>query len=285
MNKKYRYLKNSNEGVAGVLVALLMIGLIISAISFIQMYYVPQWMKEKESEHLNLVSTQFSQLKFSIDNLAMNEKKYSPLSVPITLGTKELPFLSSTRSHGNLEVSPDDFQIKINYSAYNPDPNFIMYDIGSIKYSSENTQYINQVYAYEAGAVILSQDEGELVRIKPSLSIKYNGDLVLEITKVNPSGGKNTVAGYSTCPVQFEYLNTKNLQLSDVKNITLMNTHVDAWFKYFNETFSSYPYLDNISYTPGNKGVIIEFSDTVSYPNLELKLTEMNVQLSKGWIK
>ncbi len=282
MNIKFRKIIHSNEGVAGVLVGLLMVGLIISAIAFIQMYYVPQWMKEKESEHLNQVSTQFSQLKFSIDNLAINGVKNKILSLPITLGTKELPFLSSVKSHGNLEVSADEFKIEINYDANKSVPKTIIYNIGSIKYSSENSQFINQVYSYEAGAVILSQDKGEIVRIKPSFLLKNNGDLLFELTRIIPKGGKNVITGFGTHPIQVEFSNSKTLNLEDVSNITIINSHLDAWFNYFNEVFLLYQEPFTISQI--NDGIEIQFSDE-SYPSLELKLSDMNVQLSTGWIK
>ena len=69
---KFRSLKDADDGVAGVIVAVLMIGLLVSGMGFIQSVYVPQWMEQKEAEHMDNVAIQFSQLKYSIDTLSVN---------------------------------------------------------------------------------------------------------------------------------------------------------------------------------------------------------------------
>ena len=43
-----RKIKKSDHGVVGIVVAVLMIGLMVSVISLIQMVYVPKWMEQRD---------------------------------------------------------------------------------------------------------------------------------------------------------------------------------------------------------------------------------------------
>jgi len=61
--KKLKSIKYSNEGAAGMVAAVLLIGLLFSFIAFIQAVYVPQWMEQKEAEHMEQVAIQFTQFK------------------------------------------------------------------------------------------------------------------------------------------------------------------------------------------------------------------------------
>ena len=284
-NYKIRNFSDSNDGVAGVLVALLMVGLIISSIAFVQMVYVPKWMKEKEAEHMDLVATQFSQIKFSIDTLSLLEKKYSPISAPLTLGTKELPILTSTRAYGDVEILSDEFKISIDHNGY---ANSINYSIGGIKYTSRNAYYLNQIYTFEAGAVILAQDNGEVVYSKPSYYITNGHDLLFELTRIKGDIGKNVATGYGTYPIQMEFSDSQEIGFSDVSKITIINSHVKAWFKYFSDMFSGYSSLDSIVFTANGDGIEIIFVDTgniADFPDLDINLVDINVQLSPGWIE
>jgi hypothetical protein len=65
----------SDNGVVGIVVAVLMIGLIVAVVSLIQAVYVPKWMEEREAEHMDLVVTQFAQLKSAIDTHVANAPK------------------------------------------------------------------------------------------------------------------------------------------------------------------------------------------------------------------
>ncbi|RLF42083.1 MAG: hypothetical protein DRN17_08130, partial [Thermoplasmata archaeon] len=59
---------NRNENAqVGVIVAIMMVSLLVAVLVIVQVYYVPNWMKDKESNHMDTVANQFSNLKFSID--------------------------------------------------------------------------------------------------------------------------------------------------------------------------------------------------------------------------
>ena len=98
----------NNKGQVGVIVAILIISLLVAVLVIIQTYYVPQWMKEREAEHMDVVANQFASLKYSID-LQATQKSHSPLVNSITLGSKELPYFISSRAFGSLQIlSPSE---------------------------------------------------------------------------------------------------------------------------------------------------------------------------------
>ena len=68
----------NNKGQVGIVVAILVISLMVAVLVIIQTYYVPQWMKEREAEHMDVVANQFASLKYSMDLQAM-EKSSTPL--------------------------------------------------------------------------------------------------------------------------------------------------------------------------------------------------------------
>ena len=115
MKKNRNVLKKFNEkddAVAGIIVAILLVGLIISVLAIIQTVYVPRWMEQKEAEHMDTVLDQFALLKFAIDSQALHKSENVSLSTSITLGSKEWPIFSSSRAYGTLEIVEDENEIR-----------------------------------------------------------------------------------------------------------------------------------------------------------------------------
>jgi len=284
-----RKLWESEQGVAGVVVGLLFIGLIFSAVAFVQGVYVPQWMEEKEAEHMDTVSNQFSQLKFSADTLAVISKQYSPISNPVTLGSKEMPFLFSQRSYGSLNIIPDECIIiftDIFDAAYS-------YTLGAITYSSQNAYFINQDYVYEAGGLILSQDSGDIFVMNPSIYLIDKTDLHFDLIKLTPIGGKLSASGFGTYPVQTRYSDSETVDLIITKSIEIYNSHLGAWDEFFENLFLDLD-LKKIEYkiepTADGNGMEISFLPNVTahmpyYPEVSLQVTDIDIQISPGWVE
>lgn len=275
-----KILKNSNEAVAGVLTALLLILLFVSILAFIQSVYVPQWMKQRESEHMGELANQFGQLKFSIDTLSVNSREYSQIAIPIRLGSEEMPFFDTIRSYGSLNIIPNDCRIRID----DDDDISVSYILGSIKYDSENSYYLDQTFIYENGALILNQSTSEIITIEPAVSVVNQEDLTIEIIKLSVVGEKSSASGFGTYPIQTKFLNSRIDQINNVKNITLNTEHRKAWYTFFNNILSKSNLIYTISYTHNNDGILIKFYDgsDIYYPDLTLIITEIEVQISLG---
>ena len=280
---KVRKIIKSNEGVVGIVVAILLIGLMVSVVSLIQMAYVPKWMEQKEAEHMDEVASQFSQLKFAVDTQASTEQLDTPIATSITLGSKEMQFLMSVRAFGHLEILSDVFTITLINST-----NTSTVNIGTIKYSSANAYFIDQSYIYEGGAIIVSQTEGNIISIKPSISVQNDsGDLtfLIKVANVTGIGGKDSSSGYGTAAIQTEYVGYDEINMTDVDSINITTSYPNAWntFLYWffdKELISTYANISRSS-----NYVVINFEDPDAKPEINLKLVNINAQIGAGWIE
>lgn len=290
-------------GLAGVLEAILLIALVSIILSMIQLYYVPEMMDQREADHMDQVSNQFAQLKSIIETQAMMGSMetgepitYTPMSTPITLGSKELPYFISARSYGQIDLI--DIEIadthKINIQPAPGDfPDGI--PLTSIKYEAENFYFVDQTYILEGGGIILKQSEGEVMRVNPGIVVENNSDFnnikikyFIPLYKGVP--GKKIWTDYKECYVYTNF--TKHYTHSGNANfVHLYTDYPNAWFDCFvNESRGIlWEYYDN-----GYINVILD--DTVK-PNrieitpglgfdiiLELTIAEIGVQVGPGYI-
>lgn len=289
---KKRLFKSDNHAVVSIVTAFLIVGLVVTVISVIQTQYVPKWMEEKEAEHMNQVADQLAQLKYSIDTHVTNKRLSTPISTSITLGSKEMPYLMSVRAFGKLEILNKTSNINITNLTSNNLKKHFNYSFGSIKYTSANAYYLNQIYTYEFGAIILSQKEGNIIRMKPAFSVKYEENVTLTLNMVNITtiGGKKTIAGYGTYPIQTEYLGYEPpLQIINVSNITFHTQYTNAWYIFLNKTLIkaglNYPgygtdYWINVT----EDTVSVEFSKSITV-NVDLNIFHIGAQIAPGWIE
>lgn len=288
--KKYRFktrkLGDSENAVAGIIVALLMIGLMISAISFVQLVYVPMWMEKREAEHMDDVGRQFSQLKFAIDTLSISEKQ-SSITSPITLGSKEMPFLASSRSYGSIDFISDDFVIEFEDHS----GNIYTFSVGSLKYTSKNAYFIDQSYVFENGAVILSQEKGEVLYSQPNIFCDGT-ELSFNLIKLVDVDGETSLSGFGTYPVQTRFSKSDTTEIFHTQYIRVYNSHLNAWGSFFNDLLLGNDKLDCTitSTTDNGGGIIIEFIDTnpadydAVYPYICVNEDIIKVKISPGVI-
>jgi hypothetical protein len=295
----------SSSAVAGVIEALLLIGLVAVVISTIQMVYVPEIMEQKESDHMDEVVNQFAQLKSVIEVQSMmgilgsgEAITYAPMSSPITLGGKELPYLVSARSFGQITVIDQDDagDHEINIQPGPPDfPTGI--PLTSIKYEAYNSYFVPQTYILEGGGIILKQitENGwqEVMRVYPGFSVEnYSVAGFIKINYFIPiySGvaGKKITSGYRDGYVHTNY--TTDYSHSGTATIFHIYTdYPDAWYDMLvDETRGILrEYVDNLyvtvqidDTTTPNRVEIIPNSKNI---NVELSIVELKVQVGHGY--
>jgi hypothetical protein len=267
----------SDNAVAGIITAILLVGLIVIVISLIQTTYVPKWMRTIEAEHMGDVADQFSQLKSAIDIQAATGQK-TPMSTSITLGNKEIPYFSASRAFGSLLILSDECNVTIRNSSSN-----FSYSLGIIKYSSKNVYYLDQSYIYEAGSVILNQSEGNVMSIKPFSAIKNgNVSMTFDIVNITGVGGRTSAGGYGTNPIRTEFVSSHTVVMNNVKNITIATYYPNAWHVAFNSTLiksAELTYGTNFSVTDTAGEVIIKFLGATKV-NLALNVIEIDAWIS-----
>jgi hypothetical protein len=268
----------SDNAVAGIITAILLVGLIVIVISLIQTTYVPKWMRQIEAEHMGDVADQFSQLKSAIDIQAATGQK-TPMSTSITLGNKELPYFSASRAFGSLLILSDNCTVTVTNLSKSS-----LYSLGIIKYSSKNVYYLDQSYIYEAGSVILNQSEGNVMSIKPFSAIK-NGtvvNLTFDIVNITGVGGSTSAGGYGTYPIRTEFVRNTTVLMSNIKNITITTSYSNAWHQAFKSaliTSANLTYITDFSVTDTAGKVTIKFLG-VPTVNLALNVIEINAWIA-----
>ena len=290
---KVNKLTKSDNAVVGIVASFLIVGLIVAVISVVQTQYVPKWMEEKEADHMNELADQFAQLKYAIDIHASSQEENTPISTTITLGSKELPYLMSVRAQGHIEILENDCNITIQ----NETKNFI-FEPGTIKYSSFNNYYINQDYIYECGALILNQDIGNTIFIKPSLSVGYraleNYTINFKMFNISGMGNKiSSVIGSGPAPIQTEFkdidytYNNPNF-IKNVTELFINTSYTIAWSSFLNKTLLKaglYYGLDNDYIIEINGRIVkLTFSDKITmYFSIQEVL--IGAQIAPGWVE
>jgi hypothetical protein len=282
-------LQRDNEAAAGIIVAVMLIGLFFTFLSVVQLSYIPNWSEEREAEHMEKVAEQFTQIKFAVDVLSTIEQAGNKITTSITLGTNEIPlplFLKSEKSFGYLRLLDDESVINITDTT----PVTNSYQLGSIKYSPRNSKYIETDYIYEAGGIITSQTLGNTMYVLPYFTVDYSGnvDITFQVVDFIDIAGKKYTTGHGITQLQLEY-NSKNSNIvNNADQITISTEYMSAWNNFFNDTLEN----AGLTYGAGNDYEISENIDdneiTVDFNNgltvdMTLIITEINIQIGPGW--
>jgi hypothetical protein len=286
MQKIIKSIRKKDEAVAGIVVAVMIVGLVLAVISIIQTIYIPKWMESREAEHMGVVSNQFSDLKYTIDTqIAL--KQDVPVSTSITLGSRELGFFISNKAFGRLALISDGCALRIVRVAGDTyEDNY-----GILRYTSENAYFLNQIYNYEIGGIVLNQTEGAVFIIKPEFTAQYNAstrvaNLSLTCIDLIPNDEKTSISGYGTYPVRTEYLTETNTSITSIRTFTIMTPYATIWYTLLNTTLADANLVKNTDYTitKTTDQVTITFNTPpLNTVNFMLIKVQIAAQITPGW--
>ena len=284
-------INNNDDAVVGVVVAVLLVGLLLSIFLIFQTVFVPDWMEQLEAEHLDEVGNQFALLKFAVDTQSSTQKNI-PITTSIILGNKEIPFFTSSRAFGFLRITEEDCNINITeYSS-----SWYSYDPGIVKYSSSNSYFLDQSYAYEAGAIISSQAEGNVMFIRPAFLVDHNTitdqvNISYTLTNLKASGEKKSVSGFGTYPIQTNFSRSTIVNITGVETFEIVTNYPNAWASFLNSTLIK----QDLDYGSGNdfwidktsSKVTLNFNSPPGSPNVDiyLEVVDIYAQIAPGWIE
>jgi len=289
---------SDKTAVAGVIEALLLVALVATVISTIQLVYIPEIMEQKEAEHMDEVENQFSHLKSVID-LQCQAKETGPISTAITLGSRELPYFVTARAFGRLHHIPKELTNN-NIIISNASGRIKPFNLSSIEYESVNAYYLNQNFVLEAGGVILKQDDGgEAMKIHPPVyfeKIIDGGNTTIHInwTLYNFSvlGNKSVAEGYKSSYIRTQIRSNRNASPHTYKNVRFLNIssdYVDAWNQSLNWLKDQHKFDENITIEKDEQKnlVYIKIRDEdQAKMNLTvyIEVVDINVQIGIGTI-
>jgi hypothetical protein len=239
----------SDRAISSVVSVILVLGLIIAFTTTIHISYIPSWKNDAERSHMDDTWSDMADLKSNIDilsaGLVTNPASNIQVSLPVKMGGGDIPIVSTGKSSGTLSVNLNDCGMVI--TAYNAsgviyDSGYDFLDLGSISYSSKNNYYINQMFEYENGALLLVQDNRSLVKSSPSVTFSKLGatDLSVLVSAVELVGHRSTKSSNTIEEIYLKsnasgVLYSNSDPVSDV-NIMVFSNYPNAWAQYFNTT-------------------------------------------------
>ena len=242
-------------------------------------------MEQREAEHMDEVSNQFSNLNTVINIQSMTQSN-KPIHSLITLGSRELPYFISARAFGEVSIIKNSYNISVE-SVIFPVQNF---SLGAIKYDAYNSYFVHQTYVLEGGGIILDQPTGEPVSVKPplsvmradpSISVNETDDTVtiyFYVPNIVSIPGKTSACGHGKCFIRTIYLDNDSYFIEDVTNITIHTDYPNAWYSSFNNTIGR---LVNLSQEASYVKISAKGDKLV---NLKLEIADIQTQVGPGWV-
>ncbi len=237
---RIRSLRRGNEAVASSIGTMLAILVVLALLTMVVTSWAPEWTKGKESEHMRTVEAQFSSLKALMDQLALTGQTETVVSQPITLGSEGVPLFSgdSTGTIGLISSQSNTSRFH-QFSVQNSTGKFTRVAYGTIIYSSENTEYLDQEFLYECGAIIIRQDGGELITTGPGLVLQNNtGRLSISVTMMSVASDGSSYTGAGTIGIQCRLVKEKIITErewpgTETVYINVTSVAYEAWYDYF----------------------------------------------------
>ncbi len=275
-----------DEAVVGVVTAVLIIGIIVAVISMVQTIYVPKIMEQRESEHMDKVAEQFTYLTSVVDNQAADQSHNVPVATSITLGSKELPYMLSIKAFGTLEITDNARHINITLA----DGTVKSFPIGVITYSSINGYFLDQSYTYEAGAMVVSQSEGNLMMVRPGFFIEFDTtqhilNITFDVVNITSIGQKTIASGFGTYPIQTEFSTVSiNVTYTDIQNITIGTPLSNAWYVFLDSLLKTRLNQDSYALTDTGYSLILDDFSSLTV-NVSFKIIDIRAQIGPGWVE
>lgn len=272
-----KYFPHSESGTATVIGAVMLLGIIFSVLTFAWVECVPEWKNDAEYSHMDSVWGNMAELKSRIDMMSIVmasnynssdiNSSYSNsstpklvTSVPFHMGGGDIPFVGSMKSSGTLAVNKGKCVISIILNRENADPYIKSIVCGAVTYTSKNNNYVDQVFSYENGALILNQAEQPVMMLYPSIhfsnvSTSESNDYNVSINTVSVCkklySSPEIISSNSECSLRLTgidyisiYDSEKDVLNSDKKgpgNVTtftliINSNYPEAWQSYLNKT-------------------------------------------------
>lgn len=258
-----RRLRHNDDAAAGVVSILLAILVIIILMTLVTTVWMPEWMEGIENDHMKVVSGQFANIKSSVDKQILNGDTKFIIGNPVTLGAKGVSVFG-TDSTGTFSINhfrESDLEYFCNVRNESGQVNVTC--TGGLKYQSGNVHYLNQQMAYENGALVLKQGDGEVVRVRPQFAIEKHGPVAhLKFVLITVSGLESSVTGTGTIIVQTQLVTYTSAEFDhrapEWVNITLASEFPTAWSRFFNNTLIEEGFTPGTDYNLTRTGSIIE---------------------------
>jgi hypothetical protein len=253
--------------------------------------YVPIWMKDNESTHMNNVVGQLSNLKSGIDMQILNNNEQvasAPIFAPIQLQAEGVPVFASP-TMGTLaftsEGGTDGPSVEIEYTYTVGGATYELNSTnggltgGSLEFYGPNRYFIQQNVTMENGGIMLKQVDGEAMLSGIAIRLVNNsGQWTVKITLTSLTGVSKTIGGFGTKSItstlEYTYYQKLTNTIGNDTKLTIVTKYPGAWRQYFSDLLnkSAVPYDVNnvvqsddvITGNPGYRTVTVKIPNVYS---------------------
>jgi len=250
--KRVRRLRKDESGVASTVGTIMALLVFLTFMSMIVNQYVPVWMKDSEASHMSGVFGQFGTFKGNVDlqmlaalMAQMSGVHYIPISMfsPVTLGLDGIPiFAGPTLGDLNSRPLSSPWTTQLSYNIRGVSTKLNESSSGRIALDVWNRYYIRQTIAYENGAVIRYQSDGQAVRAEPTFDVEVVNNSV-QVSWVQISlFGAGSASGSSTEGIHSKLLGVDRQEYTSVTSDLYINATTPygvAWIGFFNKTLGN----------------------------------------------
>ena len=298
-NGRFLKRKRDEEGVASTVGTIMALLVFLTFLTLFTNSYVPVWMIDNERSHMNQAMDQFGGIKGKVDDLTVMAEVTGRTDLnmygPVTLGANGIPVFASSTA-GQLIYSPygvGSSMVTLNFSYSLNARTLFLNDLsgGMLQLYAPNRYYVQQWVAYENGAIIVKQLDGQVIRGLPSLEIVKTADdsrMNVSWTQVALIGTNSTLVGTSTAGVNIDmiYLDSQiydnGVNGMDV-TMTFKTLYGLAWTNYLNSYLGNVtnilPGDYQVTHNTADGTVVLELFDT-AYFNYNKAIMEMTVNLA-----
>jgi PKD repeat protein len=253
---------NSESAASTVIAAVLLLSIIFTLFAVVRIAYVPEWKNDAEQLHMSEVQRDMTELKSTADMITLLQSSNSnsspndfpliipPVTVPISMGGGEIPIVENSKSSGTLSVNTEPCNVTIATEDGKSRP----INSGTITYRSNNRQYVDQVFRYENGAVILAQgNRSSMMQFPSLLSINktHEHNYNVSIQAINILGDPDSVSSDTDTSLRLtgNCYNITPLETTDSFEYIITTQYPDAWKSYFNGNFKEIANKAGLNYS------------------------------------
>ena len=276
-----RPVRTDDEGVASTVGTIMALLVFLTFLSLIVNQYVPAWMKDSEASHMNVAIGQFGGLKGNIDLQILAAQAaqsvgqhYIPVttSTAVNLGVDGVPIFAGP-TLGRLAAVPDSgrFTVTFDYLVRGVRQRVSTFSNGTIELDVANRYYLAQRVAYENGAVIRYQTDGQVIRAMPTFAVaNVNNSLDVSFGLLSLYGSGGTT-GTSTEIVNSQVYSVERQDYegfpADARVwVNQTSRYGLAWFQFLNQTLAGALGLGGtFTKTPLDVGFTAKIGATVVY--------------------
>lgn len=268
MKLALRQVRKDREAVASTVGTIMALLVFLTFLSLIVNQYVPVWMKDTEAAHMNSAFGQFGEFKGDIDRQLLAAQiagsagvHYQPVTTfsPITLGVDGVPIFAAP-TLGELTVNPEagSLTIQFVYAIKGVNTTVNETSSGVITLRVSNRYFIPQSLAYDNGAVIRYQSDGQIIKAEPTFQISIanpgtaNATLDISWTLISLFGSGN-LQGTGTDGVHSKVIGVDRQTYEEIRSDVWINHTTQfgiAWYKFANATLA-----EAFDIPPGDLGV------------------------------